>query len=138
MYEDLRWFASRKENHERKLLQVWSVINCVDGLTTPDNESIMSELQKQVDALQADKADWTSDAISDFNNILSLDNDRIITPDKEALIRIYADAVVISEGYSRTVYYMQDDQLLRDALTIDLEIHLESGGLMANYKFIPF
>jgi predicted choloylglycine hydrolase len=143
MYEALRWFVSRLTHYTSKLAEINRIIHYIDGLTTPDNETIMDALDAQRKALLADKADFTKDAISDFRNIVRerATSSQIFIEDDDksvvALIRIYDDAVVIIED-TRTLYYMSDNNLEHIPFSSSLELYLESGCLMANYNFIPF
>lgn len=143
-YEAIRWYPSRARRYTSDRNRWYDISDTIDGLTAPENESIMGAIDAQIVAIQADYKECKTEAISDFNNIMR--DSKVILIDGhevdeyDAIIRRYADAVVIVEGNSRTVFWMGDKSLNFQDLSPRLEIWLEAGNLIKDWEelHIPF
>lgn len=128
LYESLRWYKDRVRENNSKSLQLTSITDFVDNLENCTQKAdVLEALKKLQDELEADYLDFTEDAINDFKALIANCRETHVITGNGYVIRVYPDAVVVIEDFSRTAYWISEDRdLLFTDLSVSLEIWLEN------------
>lgn len=143
-FNKLSDYPNELRRNKSEHVELLNIISCVDKLVTPEKDSILDELNKQLSAITSELEKYKAEAIGEFLALLRLgagQSQREINPytnECVSVCRIYQDAVAIIEGFTRRVFWMDDSGLNFQDFSVNLELHLEAEKPMSDYIITPF